>query len=67
MNINLSKSAEIARFTFIYLYFYLLDLEKLCIYFCDFEFQFQELSPDIGLALCELLDLKNDVDGLLTR
>ncbi|TKY70884.1 30-kDa cleavage and polyadenylation specificity factor 30 [Spatholobus suberectus] len=26
----------------------------------------QELSPDIGLALCELLDGKNDTDGLLT-
>ncbi|MED6131318.1 hypothetical protein PIB30_008651 [Stylosanthes scabra] len=26
----------------------------------------QELSPDIGLALCELLDGKNEVDGLLT-
>ncbi|QHO10879.1 hypothetical protein HN51_068756 [Arachis hypogaea] len=25
----------------------------------------QELSPDIGLALCELLDGKNEVDGLL--
>ncbi|XP_027193116.1 uncharacterized protein [Cicer arietinum] len=24
----------------------------------------QELSPDIGLALCELLDCNNDVDGL---
>ncbi|KAG4972972.1 hypothetical protein JHK87_029793 [Glycine soja] len=26
----------------------------------------QELSPDIGLALCKLLDGKNDTDGLLT-
>ncbi|XP_057449909.1 uncharacterized protein LOC130741124 isoform X2 [Lotus japonicus] len=26
----------------------------------------QELSPDIGLALCELLDAKNNADGLLT-
>ncbi|XP_020218107.1 YTH domain-containing protein 1 [Cajanus cajan] len=26
----------------------------------------QELSPDIGLALCELLDGKNDMDGLVT-
>jgi hypothetical protein len=27
----------------------------------------QELSPDIGEALCELLDGKNDVDDSMSR
>lgn len=30
-------------------------------------YPFQELSPDVGQALCELLDGKNNIDGLLSR
>lgn len=30
-------------------------------------YYFQELSPDIGEALCELLDGKSDVDDSMSR
>lgn len=69
MTINLSKLAEIARFPLYQeLFLFFTSASRILKNYARYTtFPLQELTPDIGQALCELLDGKNSIDAVRSR